>query len=136
LTDGTRCMNIGAQSRIVATFIEKYVGFWASFLMSLCSITLSLVVFVLSRKGLGKLGLPVISLNCPWLRYLHALVSSDPGGTVLAPAFKALYIAAQHGFKMDATRPAVVSQRTGKAVSWSDEFVDELKHTLFACRAL
>jgi POT family proton-dependent oligopeptide transporter len=129
-------MNIGAQSRIVATFIEKYVGFWAAFLMSLCSITLSLVVFVLSRKGLGKLELPAFSLNHPWLRYLHVLVSSDPGGTVLAPTFKALYIAARHGFKMDAARPAVVSRRTGKAVSWSDDFVDELKHTLFACRAL
>jgi POT family proton-dependent oligopeptide transporter len=67
LTDGTRCMNIGAQSRIVATFIEKYVGFWAAYLMSLCSITLSLVVFVFSRKGLGKPPLPIFSLNRPWL---------------------------------------------------------------------
>jgi POT family proton-dependent oligopeptide transporter len=129
-------MNIGAQSRIVATFIEKYVGFWAAFLMSFCSITLSLVVFVFSRKGLGKPELPTFSIDRPWLNYLHVLVSSDPGGTVLTLAFKALYIVVRRGFRMDAARPAVVSRRTGKAVSWSDDFIDELKHTLSACRAL
>ncbi|KAK5997486.1 putative peptide transporter ptr2 [Cladobotryum mycophilum] len=101
------CMNIGAQSRIVSSFIEKRVGFWATNLMSLCAILTALLIFSLS----------------------------GPHGSILSPAFKAFGIGIRHGCSMDAARPNAVRQRDGKEVHWSDEFIDDLKGALFACRA-
>jgi len=48
-----RCFNVGAQSRIAATFIEKDAGFWASYLMALCFICLSLVILMIGQRWLG-----------------------------------------------------------------------------------
>ena len=48
-----RCFNVGAQSRIAATFIEKDAGFWASYLMALCFICLSLVILMVGQRWLG-----------------------------------------------------------------------------------
>ncbi|RYO98336.1 hypothetical protein DL763_002278 [Monosporascus cannonballus] len=105
------CMNIGAQSRIAATFIEKDIGFWASYLMSLCAISTGFLIFFLG-------------------------LSSDPQGSILSPTFKALWIAIRYGFRMEAARPDIVQERDSQTVDWSDEFIDQLKRTLFACRAL
>ena len=51
-------MNIGAQSRIAATFLEKDVGFWAAYLMSLASIIAAAVVCFAGRRTIGKLPCP------------------------------------------------------------------------------
>lgn len=47
-----RCFNVGAQSRIAATFMEKDAGFWASYLMALCFICLSLAILMVGQRWL------------------------------------------------------------------------------------
>ncbi|PYH97916.1 oligopeptide transporter [Aspergillus ellipticus CBS 707.79] len=108
------CMNIGAMSRVAATFIEKDVGFWATYLMSLCAIVCGLIIFYLGRR---------------------VLIASEPQGSPLLPAIQALLVAIRHGFRMDAARPEAVLSRDGKTVTWSNGLIDELKSALFACRA-
>lgn len=57
---------------------------------------------------------------------------------VLGKAFKALWIAAKHGFNMDAAKPSFQTRQGGISghISWDDHFVDELKRGLYACRVL
>lgn len=107
-------MNIGAQSRIAATFMEKDIDFWAAYLLSLCSIVTGVLLLYVGRRF---------------------IIVSAPQGSVLLPAVQALWIAIRHGFRMDAARPDAVA-RDGITVTWSDELIDELKSALFACRAL
>ena len=52
-TNLVRGSNIGAQSRLAATFIEKYRGFWAAYLMSLSSVALGFTLLWLSGKKLS-----------------------------------------------------------------------------------
>ncbi|KAF4293308.1 hypothetical protein KXW98_003445 [Aspergillus fumigatus] len=106
-------MNIGAQSRIAATFMEKDIDFWAAYLLSLCSIVTGVLLLYVGRRF---------------------IIVSAPQGSVLLPAVQALWIAIRHGFRMDAARPDAVA-RDGITVIWSDELIDELKSALFACRA-
>jgi POT family proton-dependent oligopeptide transporter len=43
-------MNIGAQSRIAATFMEKDIDFWAAYLLSLCSIVTGVLLLYVGRR--------------------------------------------------------------------------------------
>lgn len=109
------CMNIGAQSRVAATFIAKDVGHWASNLMSLAAIGVGLLILILARKHLINETLP---------------------GSLMVRSLKAFGVAIRHGCKMDAAKPEIVAERDHKTVGWTAEFIDELKRLLFACRAL
>ncbi|KAL1297995.1 hypothetical protein AAFC00_006501 [Neodothiora populina] len=108
------CVNIGAQSRIPATFIEKSVGFWLTFLMSAVSLVLSLLVFVGGKS-------------------MYLKEERQP--SMLPKARQAFTIAARHGFKMDAAIPANTLERDHKTVPWNNGFIEELKIGLVACRA-
>ena len=63
-------------------------------------------------------------------------VDRKPSGSILPPAGRAFSIAIKNNWAMDAARPATVLARDGVTVSWSDEFIDQLKAGLLACRAL
>lgn len=43
-------MNIGAQSRIAATFMEKDIDFWSAYLLSLCSIVTGVLLLYVGRR--------------------------------------------------------------------------------------
>lgn len=49
-----RGVNIGGLSGIASTELEKIHGFWAAFLLPLCSLAVSLVAFFMSRHRYGK----------------------------------------------------------------------------------
>ena len=49
-----RCVNVGAQSRLAATYIEKDVAFWAAYLMSVCALCVALLLLVVGRKEFGQ----------------------------------------------------------------------------------
>lgn len=48
-----RGVNIGGLSGIASTELEKIHGFWAAFLLPLCSLAVSLVAFFMSRHRYG-----------------------------------------------------------------------------------
>ncbi|OCL01202.1 oligopeptide transporter, partial [Glonium stellatum] len=105
--------NLGTQSRIAATFIEKDHGFWATYLMALCSLSLGLVLLLLCRKH---------------------LIEFKPQDNMLIWAGKAFSIAIRNGFTLDAATVDAVLSRNGKTVSWTNDFIEQLKAGLAASR--
>ncbi|KAJ6438375.1 Di/tri peptide transporter 2 [Purpureocillium lavendulum] len=106
---------VGCLSGIPTTWLALKVGFWSAFLLPVC---VFLVAIVLLVTGGGK--------------YVEA--QPEP---VLGHAFKAVVIAIRHGGKVDAAKPSALRARYGVSnVPYDDEFVDELKRGLYACRIL
>ena len=56
--------------------------------------------------------------------------------SVVLDACRALWEGIRGGFNMDAARPRAQTEKHNVTVSWTDEFVDELKVALVACRIL
>ena len=62
-------------------------------------------------------------------------VTRPPTGSVIPHAFKAMFIGARNKFNMDTAKPSYTSQHGGRyQTPWSDQFVEELKRALIACR--
>lgn len=64
------------------------------------------------------------------------LVKVSPQGNVLPKAAKTMGCAARSGFKLDHAKPSYQESHYGKTVPWSDNFVDEMKRGLIACRVM
>ncbi|KAI9722822.1 MAG: peptide transporter ptr2 [Chrysothrix sp. TS-e1954] len=109
------CINVGSLSAIATTEMEKHIGFWSAYLLCLCAFVVGLVTIILGRK---------------------TYVTRPPVGSVIPKAFTAMFMGARNGFKMDAAKPSQIKQRGGDTskVLWTDQFVDELKRALVACR--
>ncbi|MCJ1273789.1 hypothetical protein MMC21_001582 [Puttea exsequens] len=108
-------VNLGGQSRVATTFIEKDVGFWASFTMSIAALCSAMFVLWMGRR-----------------KYVDA----KPNGSILPQAGRALGLAVKGGCRLDAAKQDAAMQRFGVSVPWTDTFIEELKIGLVACRAL
>ena len=63
-------------------------------------------------------------------------VENDPE-PVLGHALEALGIAIRHGGRMNSAKPSVLQAKYGSSnVPYDDEFIEELKRGLYACRIL
>ena len=51
--------NVGALSGLASTSLEKYIGFWASFLLSFISLSIGLVILLVGKKSFCELKLIV-----------------------------------------------------------------------------
>ena len=51
---GSRMINIGSLGGLATTLLEKYVGFWAAYLLSFCSLWVSVLILVVWRHKFGK----------------------------------------------------------------------------------
>ncbi|KAJ7026811.1 oligopeptide transporter [Mycena alexandri] len=107
------CVNVGSLSGVATTLMEKYIDFWAAFLLPFCSIWIVLAVLFLGRTK---------------------FVKPPAKGTILPQAMKALWLGLQGGFKMDAALPEVQNRKHQRTVRWDDTFIHELKRGLLACR--
>ncbi|KAI4097054.1 MAG: hypothetical protein LQ339_006848 [Xanthoria mediterranea] len=123
IVDGTRTLqllynlyywftNVAALSTIVTTFLEKEVDFWAAY--ALCTVCLFVSIVVL-------------------IVFAERIVKVEPQGNNLPLALKVGLCAARSGWKLDHGKQ---SYQTGATVPWSDQFVDELKRGLMACRVI
>ncbi|CAO2658288.1 Nn.00g060110.m01.CDS01 [Neocucurbitaria sp. VM-36] len=107
--------NIASLSSIPATFLERQVGFWTSYLMATGSLLIAIALLII----LGP-----------------SLVKVSPGKNCLLQALRVLTLAARNGFNLDRVKPGYQQQSCGFNVSWDDDFVDELKKGLLACRVI
>ncbi|PGH27485.1 hypothetical protein AJ80_00725 [Polytolypa hystricis UAMH7299] len=107
--------NIASLSSIPATFLEREFDFWSAYLMASGSLLLASVMLLIFNSRLVKI---------------------VPRENKLPKAFKVLSMAARHGFKLDHAKEAYQMQNHGIGVPWSDDFVDELKRGLIACRVI
>ncbi|KAJ8062266.1 hypothetical protein OCU04_008814 [Sclerotinia nivalis] len=107
------CINIGALSLLATPYMERDIGFWSAFLMCLCVFLIGFATLLLGRK-----------------RY----VVRPPKGTVITDAFKVIGTMIKHR-KLDAAKPSYqAANNIPQSTQWNDQFVDEVKRALIACR--
>jgi len=103
-------INVGSLGSVLTALMEHKVGFWSAYLLPLIAFLVALVVVVLGRR---------------------TYILRRPQGSVILDAAKALTIAAKNGWKLDAAKPT-----HSPNVKWDDQFVNELKRALVACKVL
>ncbi|KAJ5292132.1 hypothetical protein N7478_001383 [Penicillium angulare] len=107
--------SIATLSLIASTYLEKQVGYWAAFLLPLCSFSVIAPLLLLWNKKLVKL---------------------PPQGSVIPRTAKVILYSARDRFRLDSAKPAYQAERYHKEVDWDDLFVDEIKRGLSACRIM
>ncbi|KAF2134439.1 DNA repair helicase, partial [Dothidotthia symphoricarpi CBS 119687] len=108
------CINLGSVSAIATTMLELHIGFWSAYLLPLMMFCVGYGVLVSGKK-----------------RY----VIKPPQGGVIGNCFKAVWIAMRNGGDLEKAKPSYQQSVSRKhRISWDDEFVDELKSALVACK--
>ncbi|KAJ4321414.1 peptide transporter ptr2 [Fusarium piperis] len=107
------CANVGALSGLASVTMEKYLGFWTSFLMSLVALASGSVVLLLGRNRFYR---------------------RKPEASFRAKLLSALGCAIRGGFNLDSAMPAVQLEKHGRTVPWDDQYVEDLRQALQACR--
>ncbi|KAL7273533.1 peptide transporter ptr2 [Rhizina undulata] len=109
------CINVGSLSGIATTEMEQHIGFWAAYLLPFCAFFVGVGSLIIGRKY---------------------YIVRPPTGSVVTNAFKAMWIGVRYGKgNMDAAKSTYKEEYGVTAVTnWSDQFVDELKRALVACR--
>ncbi|KAF8470833.1 POT family-domain-containing protein [Kalaharituber pfeilii] len=110
------CINFGSLSGIATVYMEKYIGFWAAYLLPFCMFFVGILTLIVGRKY---------------------YVTAPPQGSVILQAFKAWYIALRNGANLNVARPSYQDSQPGGRkykTPWSDTFIDELRRSLVACK--
>ncbi|KAH8692743.1 oligopeptide transporter [Talaromyces proteolyticus] len=107
--------SIATLSLIASTYLEKDVGFWAAYLLPLCSVWI------------------IVPLLFFWYK---PLVKLPPQGNVLSQASKVIMCSAREGFRLDAAKPAYQAEKYRREVEWDDLFVSEIRRGLNACKVM
>ncbi|KAJ5519177.1 oligopeptide transporter, partial [Penicillium expansum] len=107
--------NIGSLSLIASTYLEKEVGFWAAYLLPLCSVGVPIPLLLFWQKSFAKLA---------------------PDGNFLPQAGKVLVYSARERFRLDAAKPAFQAEKYRRTVSWDNLFVLEIRRGLKACKVM
>lgn len=95
--------------------MEHELGFWQCYLLTTASLAVGIALFALWGPKFVKI---------------------DPQENVLPKATRTLICAAKNGFKLDHAKSSYQETRFGRAVPWSDSFVEEIKKGLLACRVM
>jgi proton-dependent oligopeptide transporter, POT family len=108
------CINLGSLSPIITTNLEKYVGFWAAYLIPMCMFIIGFITLILGKK-----------------KY----VVRPPKGSVVVNCFSALWIGIKNGGKISAAKPSYQAAHGHRySTPWDDHFIDELSRALVACK--
>ena len=107
------CINIGSLSSAFTTVLESKVGFWLAYLAPVIIFGIGFTILVSER---------------------NSYIDRPPHGSVVLHAFRIIWIGIRNGFKLDAAKSSFRTTEHRSAVSWSDEFVDEIKIALASCR--
>ncbi|KAI2085171.1 peptide transporter ptr2 [Ophidiomyces ophidiicola] len=107
------CINIGSLSLLATPYMERDVGFWSAFLLCLCVFVVGTCVLVLGRKF---------------------YVVRPPTGSIITNAFKAMGMMVANR-NLDAPKPSWQAEHGhNRTLAWDDQFIDELKRALVACK--
>jgi proton-dependent oligopeptide transporter, POT family len=101
-------INVGSLGSALTAVMEHKIGFWSAYVLPLISFVGAMVIVIAGRR---------------------TYILRKPQGSVTLDAFKALNIARKKGWKLDAAKPA-----NTPGVPWDDQFVNELKRALVACK--
>ncbi|OJJ96560.1 hypothetical protein ASPACDRAFT_54443 [Aspergillus aculeatus ATCC 16872] len=103
--------NLGAMGALATTMMERYVGFWSSYLLALCSVLLCLVIV----QAAGRI-----------------FVHPPPQSSVLPQAAQCLWYACLSGFNLEACYPHTQLTMHQRVVPWDEGFITELRSGLSA----
>lgn len=93
--------------------MERDIGFWSAYVLCLCMFVVGTTLLVLGRK---------------------IYVDRPPSGTIVADAFRVIGLMIRHR-NMDAPKPSYMAERgVTRATRWDDQFVEEVKRSLVACK--
>ncbi|KAF7946917.1 uncharacterized protein EAE97_004166 [Botrytis byssoidea] len=107
------CINIGSLSLLATPYMERDVGFWSAYLMCLCVFMVGFVTLLVGRK-----------------RY----IVRPPKGTVITDAFKIIGQMIKYR-NLNAAKPSYrAANNLPQTTPWNEQFVDEVKRALIACR--
>ncbi|OAX80130.1 hypothetical protein ACJ72_05542 [Emergomyces africanus] len=107
------CINIGSLSLLATPYMERDVGFWSAFLLTLCVFLVGTAILILGRKF---------------------YVVRPPKGSIITDAFKAIWVMIRNR-NMDAPKNSFQREHGGgRTFPWNDHFVDEVKRALVACQ--
>ncbi|KAF7925216.1 hypothetical protein BELL_1084g00020 [Botrytis elliptica] len=107
------CINIGALSLLATPYMERDVGFWSAYLMCLCVFMVGFLTLLVGRK-----------------RY----IVRPPNGTVITDAFKIIGQMIKYR-NLNAAKPSYrAANNLPQTTPWNEQFVDEVKRALIACR--
>ena len=101
-------INVGSLGGVLTVILEHKVGFWSAYMLPLIAFFVALTVVVLGRR-------------------LYIL--RKPQGSIVLDCYKVSVIAARNGWKLDAAKPGRCPN-----VKWDDQFVEEFKRGLVACK--
>ncbi|KAL6809751.1 PTR2 domain-containing protein [Trichoderma sp. SZMC 28015] len=107
--------NIASLSLVASTYLEKLVGFWAAYLLPLCTVWTLVPLLLVFHKSFVKL---------------------RPQANVLPQASRVIMCSARHRFKWEAATAVYQSENYGRQVDWDDRFVFEIKRGLQACKVM
>ncbi|OGM44702.1 oligopeptide transporter [Aspergillus bombycis] len=110
-------INIGSCAGLIAPWVERKVEFWATFLIPLCIYGCATVVLIFCR---------------------NKYITRPPQGSIAIRATHALWIGFKKNRTMDHAKPSYLRQQQGETIDlpWDDQFVDEIKVALMACRVI
>lgn len=127
-----RFTSIATLSLIASTYLEKRIGFWAAYLMPLCSVWVMVPLLFFWYKPLGSDKIASFLIKMLTSRK----VKLPPQGNVLPQAVRVIMCSIQDGFRFDAAKPAYQAEKYGRQVEWDDMFVSEIKRGLNACKVM
>ncbi|RYO74048.1 hypothetical protein DL764_010993 [Monosporascus ibericus] len=96
------CSNVGALSGLASTSMEKYLGFWTSYLLALGSLTVATLVLIFGRSKFFR---------------------RTPKASFRAKLLSALGCAIKGGFRIDAAHPSNQLEKHGRVVPWDDQAI-------------
>ena len=123
-------INIAALSAIATTMIERYVSFWAAFLLPTCFQALVVALLLLRYRSLG------LSLLSTRFLLLTRAAKHPPQGNALSMAFAILLLAVRSGLRFSAAKPDHQQVLHHRAVRWTDEIVEGVQRGFKACRLI
>ncbi|KAF2271449.1 MFS general substrate transporter [Westerdykella ornata] len=100
---------------IPVTYLEHRYGFWQAYLLATGALVVSIMLFLLWGGWFIKL---------------------EPQGNMLPQASRVLVCSMRSGLRLDHAKPAYQEARSRRIVPWTDEFVEEIKQGLVACRVI
>lgn len=103
-------INIGSLSVIATSELELHIGFWAAYLLPFCFFWLGVFVLVFGR---------------------HLYIKRPIGDKVISKSFRVLWILIKSRFNFDKAKPTMNPE---KNYPWSDNFVEEIRRALAACK--
>ncbi|SMR41963.1 unnamed protein product [Zymoseptoria tritici ST99CH_1E4] len=105
--------NLFSLSGLASTAMEKYLGFWTSYLLALGALSSGALILVLGRRQLYR---------------------RKPEASFRAKLLSALSCAIKGRFCIAAADPAFQLEHHGRVVPWDEQYVEDLRQALQVCR--